>query len=171
MRIFLWLLRKCAHDTPGTMGREVRMSERIAIIRGRIAALAVLPTLAAVAGGAVDEHRLAGFSAWRSACRAAGFSLPSVLSFTWQLLPNAILGALTGGLVVLVAGFLLRHRPGATRDCSAAHLGCLLAMPPGLAICSLALPAAVTLFAEMALALVLALLLLRLARPRPRHHP
>jgi hypothetical protein len=119
----------------------------------------------------VDEYRLLGFSAWRSACRAAGFSLPSMLSFAWQLLPNAILGALAGGFALLLTGFLLRHDHGAARACAASHLGCVLAMPVGLAICTLALPAGVMLVAELALTLLLALLLVRVLDSGVRRNP
>lgn len=137
----------------------------------RIVLFAAIPSLCAAVGGAVDEYRLLGFSAWRTACRAAGFSLPSMLSFAWQLLPNAILGALAGGLALLVTGFLLRHERAVARDCAASHLGCLFAMPAGLVICTLALPVGVMLVAELALAGLLALLLVRVLNPAARRNP
>src|SRR4051794_34772857 len=53
-----------------------------------VAAMAALSPTGAVIGGAIDEHMRLGFTIWQGACRAAGFSLPSVISFTFQLLPN-----------------------------------------------------------------------------------
>lgn len=133
--------------------------------RARIALLAFLPTLAAAAGAAVDESARLGFTTWRSACRTDGVSLVSVMQFTWQLLPNAILGALLGGFVVVCLGILWRHQARAT-ECVAAHLGCVLAMPLGLLACALAFPVALMPFADAALGATVSLLLWKALRPR-----
>jgi hypothetical protein len=138
--------------------------------RARIALLAFLPTLAAATGAAVDESTRLGFTTWRSACRSDGVSLGSVLQFTWQLLPNAILGALLGGFVVVCLGILWRHQARAT-ECVAAHLGCVIAMPLGLLACALAFPVTLMPFADLALGAAASLLLWKALRPRdvPAH--
>jgi hypothetical protein len=135
--------------------------------RLRIAALAAVPMLAGAAGAVLDERRHAGFSQWRSACRAAGLSLTSLASFTWQLLPMALALTLAGGL--FVQSFALWNRSGA-HACLAAHAGCALAMPIALLLCALALPLAVTVVAEWLLAAALGLALATaLSRARPLH--
>lgn len=103
-----------------------------------------------VLGAFVDEWRALGLSTWRSACRGAGLSLPSIVHFTLELLPTAVIGALLGGLVVLAAGF--RAPREAARGALAAHAGCLAAMPLGMLLCASAWPWPLTLGAEMALA-------------------
>jgi hypothetical protein len=133
--------------------------------RARIALLASLPTMAAAVGATVDESVRLGFTTWRSACRAGGVSLGSVFQFTWQLLPNAIVGGLLGGFVVVCLGVLWRHQSRAT-ECVAAHLGCVLAMPVGLLACALAFPATLMPFADAALGAAASLLLWRALRPR-----
>src|SRR5689334_25218299 len=94
--------------------------------------LAAVPSLGAFAGGWLDERTHLGLTNWRGACRAAGLSPRSLLHFTWELLPAAIAGALLGGLVLLGLAFAFRRRDDAVRACTAAHLGCALAMPLGL---------------------------------------
>src|ERR1041384_7277552 len=79
-----------------------RVRSRLPVLR--ISALAALPMSAAVAGAVFDERLRAGFTTWRTACRAAGFSLWPVIDFTLQLLPHAVYGLLLGGLALLVYG-------------------------------------------------------------------
>jgi hypothetical protein len=134
--------------------------------RMRMVLLGIPPSLGAAAGAAMDEWQHLGFSTWRSACRAGGVSFASLLSFTWQLLPNAIIGLLLGGLAVQVFGFVLRERGNTAAECAAAHLGCLLAMPLGLVLCAQALPALLMPFADVALAAAGGLLVLLLIERR-----
>jgi hypothetical protein len=115
---------------------------------GNILALAWLPMGCATLGALLDERRALGFTIWRSACRAAGFSLQSVAGFTLELLPTAVIGALVGGLIVLAAG-VQRHT--CARGALAAHAGCVVAMPVGLLLCASAWPWQMSLAAEVAL--------------------
>ncbi|MEO8019790.1 MAG: hypothetical protein ABI769_18430 [Pseudomonadota bacterium] len=145
------------------------MDQRFTIIRGQavledaqhqkraiFVLLALLPMSLAIAGALWDERAHLGITNWRSACRASGLSLASLLTFTWELLPTAIIGMLLGGLVVQCIGLRARDR-GHARACLAAHAGCALAMPLGLVLCALAFPASVTLVTEGALAVAIAL--------------
>jgi hypothetical protein len=131
----------------------------------RFAALASLPMGFAVLGAALDERRALGFTIWRAACRAAGFSVPSVMTFTLELLPLAVIGALSGGLLLLLGGCLERRRHA--RGAVAAHVSCALAMPVGVALCATALPLAATLVMEVTLAGLTTLAMLRIVRPHP----
>jgi hypothetical protein len=116
----------------------------------RFVVLAWLPMVLAGLGALLDERRNLGFTNWRSACRAAGFSISSITAFTLELLPLAIAGALLGGLVVLAGGLV--DRAGHAHGALAAHLGCTLAMPAGLLLCASPLPLSTTLVMEVALA-------------------
>jgi hypothetical protein len=131
----------------------------------RLAMLAALSPAGAVIGGLVDERLRLGFTIWRAACRAAGFSVASVLSFTLQLLPNAVIGALLGALLVQVIAFSSRHVAGRVDVCLAAHAGCAIAMPVGLILCAFALPVALMLLVETAVAVVAASVVLRTRAP------
>lgn len=124
--------------------------------------LAALPSIGAFAGGWLDERAHLGFTNWRSACRATGLSPRSLIHFTQELLPAAIAGVLLGGLVVLGVGIYYRSRHGLARACTAAHLGCALAMPLGLILCTLSLPVGAMLAADVAIASATAVLALRL---------
>jgi hypothetical protein len=124
--------------------------------------LAAIPSLGAFAGAWLDERAHLGFTNWRGACRAAGLSPRSVLHFTQELLPTAIVGALLGGLVLLCLAFVFRSRRDLSHACTAAHLGCALAMPLGLILCTFSLPVGAMLAGEMALAGAVAALVPRL---------
>jgi len=125
------------------------------------AALALVPMAGALAGACVDERARLGFSNWRAACRAAGFSPASLLAFTLELLPTALLGALLGGLAVQAAGILRRSQPGAANCSLAAHVGCAVAMIAGLLICLLPLSVPLLLGAEGLLAMGISVALFR----------
>src|SRR5690242_19188587 len=116
--------------------------------------LAWLPMALATLGAWLDEQRALGFTIWRGACRAAGISPASIATFTLELLPTAVVGALLGGLLVLVAG--LRAPATLGRGALAAHAGCAAAMPVGLLLCASAWPVSLTLVAEIALTALLA---------------
>jgi hypothetical protein len=118
----------------------------------RLTALAAISPAAALLGGLIDEQLRLGFTIWLGACRASGYSPSSVLSFTLQLLPNAVVGALLGGLLVQVVAFAARHHEGRVRECLAAHAGCVLVMPAALILCALAVPFGLTFVLEIALA-------------------
>jgi hypothetical protein len=124
----------------------------------RMLALAVLPLAGAVAGALLDERHHLGFTNWRSACRAVGFSFRSVMFFSFELLPTAIVGLLAGGLALQAIGVVMRHR-GHADLCLAAHAGCALTMPVGLALCALALPLPVMLVTDALLAFAAAWIL------------
>jgi hypothetical protein len=110
----------------------------------------------AIAGGMLDERVHLGFTQWRSACRAAGLSLQSLVHFTLELLPTAVIGALAGGLVVLAFAAAARHRAPVTGTCLAAHAGCAVAMPLGLILCTFAVPIPVMFVAEVTMAVIVA---------------
>jgi hypothetical protein len=140
----------------------------------RLTSLSLLPSLGVTIGALVDERRQAGFSTWRSACRAAGVDFGSLLSFTWQLLPHAIIGLLIGGIAVQILGWVFRDRGTTVEECAATHLGCLLAMPVALLLCAQPIPAIAMPFADTLLATALALSLLRPVsgrRSAGRFHP
>jgi hypothetical protein len=122
---------------------------------GRVIVLAWLPMALATLGAALDEYHALGFSTWRSACRATGISLPSIASFTLELLPTGVLGALLGGVLVLAAGW--HRRRAFARDALAAHAGCAAAMPAALLLCAAAWPWPLTLAADAALTALVAL--------------
>ena len=111
--------------------------------------LAWLPMGLAFLGAWIDEQRTLGLTIWRSACRASGISMQSVVAFTLELLPTAVIGVLLGGLIVIAAG--LRATPPRARHAFAAHAGCVAAMPIGLLLCASALPWPLTLTTEMLL--------------------
>jgi hypothetical protein len=119
---------------------------------------AIVPWFAAV-GAMLDEAHHSGFTNWQSACRGTGISFGSLLHFTWELLPFAIAGALAGGLILQLLAFRLRREPRHAANCVAAHLGCVLTMPAGLVLCSLAWPVPAMLLADIALGAGGALLL------------
>lgn len=132
----------------------------------RFMALAWLPMVLGALGALIDERRALGFTIWRSACRSAGLSLGSIATFTLELLPTAVSGALAGGLLVLLGGLVSRaaQAPAAL----AAHTGCLLGMPAGLLICASSLPLPLSLAGEAAITAAGTLLVWRaLRRPEP----
>ncbi len=123
----------------------------------RLAGLAALSPTGAVIGGLIDERMHLGFTAWRGACRASGVSLASLFHFTLELLPNAVIGALSGALLVQLLAIILRARHA--HACLAAHLGCAIVMPLGLLWCAFALPVPLMLGGEIAFSVAAAALL------------
>jgi hypothetical protein len=144
---------------------------RVMLRNTRLLAFAAMPLAGAIAGALHDERAHLGFTNWRSACRAAGLSVRSLIFFTQALLPTAIAGALAGGLVVLLMGFLFRQDRDAAHTCVAAHVGCAITMPLGLVLCTLSWPLAVMLVADVALAAAGAWLVLRFLRVRAAVYP
>ena len=128
----------------------------------RLLPLTLLPLAGALAGAWFDERHHLGFTNWRSACRAAGFSMRSVFAFAFELLPTAIVGLLAGGLALQLIGFALRERAGGTRMCLAAHAGCALTMPIGMSLCALALPVPAMLVTDALLAVAASSVVLRI---------
>lgn len=128
--------------------------------RLRYLTLAALPMLGALAGGWLDERLRLGFSAWRSACRASGIGLSSLVHFTLQLMPFALIGLLCGGAVVLAIAMLGPRDSMHARACLAAHAGCALTLPLGLLICATTLPLPAMLLADVALSALAASMLL-----------
>jgi hypothetical protein len=133
---------------PAAVPRQCRMSNRIT--RARFVAFAWLPMGLAALGVLLDERRGLGYTIWRAACRASGFSFRSITTFTLELLPTAVIGALLGGLILLAVGSSnrARHAHGSL----AAHLGCAIAMPAGFALCASPLPMSASLVMEITLA-------------------
>jgi len=125
---------------------------------------------AAVAGAVFDERLRAGFTTWRTACRAAGFSLWPVIDFTLQLLPHAVYGLLLGGLALLVYG-ATNSGDGHGARCLAAHAGCALSLPVMLLLCAAAVPAALLITLDLGLAALVALALVRITSRRATVHP
>ena len=127
-----------------------------------LVALALLPMGGALAGAFVDEQARLGVTVWLSACRASGLAFGSVVAFTFEVLPCAVIGALLGGLVVLA---FAASSPADARNSLAAHLGCAVAMPVGILLCALALPLPLMLLADALLAGGAALVLRRALEP------
>lgn len=122
-------------------------------------------------GAALDERHHQGFTTWRTACRSVGLRISTLVDFTFQLLPMAVIGLLLGGLVVLACGALMRGRHA--RLCVAAHAGCAVTLPVALILCAF-LPPALMLAIDTALtALAAAFLLMwmRTASRADRTHP
>ena len=132
----------------------------------RAASLAMVPMALGIAGAVFDERMHLGFSTWRAACRAAGLSLTSLVGFTLQLIPTAVLAALAGGLAIQATGVLLRQQRGAVAAATAAHGGCALGMSAGLILCTLSLPVSLLLVAEVLLTALGAWLLVALLERR-----
>jgi hypothetical protein len=152
-------------ERTGSMSPNMRIDAHSRDSRPAIlVALALLPMGGALAGAFVDEQSRLGVTVWLSACRASGFAFSSIVTFTFELLPNAVIGALAGGLVVLAFAFGASSAAGA-RASLAAHLGCAAAMPVGLLLCALALPLPLMLAADALLAGGAALALRRALEP------
>ncbi len=115
----------------------------------RAVSLAMVPMALGVAGAAFDERMHLGFSTWRATCRASGISLASILVFTLQLMPTAVLAALAGGLAIQVTGVLQRQQRGAVAAATAAHGGCVLGMSAGMILCAFPLAVPLLLGAEV----------------------
>jgi hypothetical protein len=133
-------------------------NRKIFPIEFRAAALALVPMAFAAAGAWIDERTHLGFSNWRSACRAAGLSPQSLIAFTFELLPAALIGALLGMMALQFSAALFWFRAGGARMTLAAHGGCLLGMTAGLLLCS-ALPLSQMWLAEITITVVAATLL------------
>jgi uncharacterized membrane protein (UPF0136 family) len=125
--------------------------------------------LSAAAGGWVDEVHHLGFTTWRATCRISGLRFTSLVDFTLQLLPTAILGLLLGGLVVLAWGALARDRDSGLH--LAAHASCALTLPLTLLLCASALPLPMMLLADLGITVLAAMLLWPLLRPASRSAP
>jgi len=119
----------------------------------------------AAIGAALDERHHLGFTTWRTACRTAGLHISTLVDFTFQLLPLAVIGLLLGGLVVLAAGALARDH--SARLCAAAHAGCAVTLPLALILCAF-LPPALMLAIDAVLATLAAMVLLFLLRTPSR---
>ena len=131
-----------------------------------LAAFSVLPLGGAALGVLVDERLRSGFTNWRSACRASGFSFESLVSFSFELLPAGIAGLLIGGVALLGIGVALRERGRNLERCLAVHAGCALSMPIGLSLCALAVPVSVTLVTDVLLTVSAAWLVINFALRR-----
>ena len=132
----------------------------------RAAALAMMPMAFAAVGAWLDERTHLGFTNWRSACRAAGFRLESLLVFTVDLLPAALIGALLGGVLLHFSAAVVWFQPGGARITLAAHAACLLGMTSALLLCSVLPSLTLMLLAEVAVTCIAAALLCRW-RARP----
>ncbi len=133
--------------------------------------LTLLPMMLATLGGAVDEHTRRGLTLWREACRSAGLTASSLLVFTLELLPLAVIGGLLGGLAVLAMGWAGRATHCTLQASLAAHLGCVIAMIAGMVLCTWFLPPAWMLVVEPLLAVGLAGWLGASVAPRTRALP
>lgn len=123
------------------------------------AVLALVPMAFAVLGGALDERAHLGYTLWRAACRAAGVTTGSLLVFTLELLPGAVIGALLGGSVLMIAGVVMWYRTRSARAMLSAHAGCTFGMAGGLLICAFVPSLPLMLVGEALLASGLTLLL------------
>ncbi len=155
-----WISRRRAFEY---FSDHVCMTNRKTIpIECRAAALALVPMAFAAAGAWIDERTHLGFSNWRSACRAAGLSPQSLIAFTFDLLPAALIGALLGMMALQFSAAVFWFRAGGARMTLAAHAGCLLGMAAGLLLCS-ALPSLSLMWlAELSISAAVAALLCRL---------
>jgi len=130
--------------------------------------LAVLPTVGLFVGAVFDQRHHLGFTLWAAACRAAGATPGSIIVFTRELLPSAIVGLLAGAWCIVWAGISARRHSHAVHSCLAAHAGCAVSMLLMLPVCTLALPPGVTLLTDALLAAVVTVFALRLFTHRPR---
>jgi len=103
-------------------------------------ALALVPMQLALLGAAFDERTHRGYTTWLSACRATGPTIRSLVVFTVELLPVAVMGMLVGVLLVQLAGVWFRLRAWGVPSALAAHGGCVFGMTVGLLLCTLTLP-------------------------------
>ena len=138
--------------------------------RWQVPLLALAPMVLAGAGAMLDERTSRGFTLWVDACRSAGVTASSLLSFTLTLLPCAVLGLLLGGLLVLSVGASGCAGGRAARASLGAHLARLLGMGLGALLCVTLLPAASMLVVEPLLVVAIALLLPSV-KPRTRALP
>jgi hypothetical protein len=129
----------------------------------RAAALALLPKAFSAGGAAIDQRTHQGFSAWRSACRAAGIRLEAMLVLTIDLLPAASIGLFIGVMALQFAGAVLWHRPGGARVTLCAHAGCALGMASSLLVCELVPTVSLMLGSELLIAAGSAMLMCRTA--------
>ena len=143
------------------MSLAKRISNVLAVV-----GITLVPMAGTLLGAVIDERTHLGYSTWLSACREAGFSLASVLRFTYELLPGAIIGLLLGALAIQAVGLCLRHRGETARLCLAAHGGCVLGMAGGMLLCTLMVPGPWMLGVDALLAIGGATVLLRLTRRR-----
>ena len=123
----------------------------------RAAALALVPMALALGGMYLDERAQFGYSNWRGACRATGFDIAALITFTIDLMPRAALGALLGMMLVQGFGAVIWRGGGAPRAIFAAHTGCGLGMAGMLLVCAW-LPMPVMVGVEAVLAAVAAAL-------------
>jgi len=131
------------------------------------AALAVVPMVFAAVGAAVDERLHQGFTIWRSACRAGGLTLPSLISFTFDLMPLALLGMLVGVMALQFVVAAAWHRPAGARIALGAHAGCMSGMAASLLLCLFVASPIWMLAVELGVAAGLGA---ALARRPARHH-
>lgn len=113
---------------------------------------AQVPMLLALLGVVIDERTRQGYTTWLSACRATGPTFRSLVLFTIELLPAALMGMLAGVLLVQLAGMWFRHHAWGAPAALAAHGGCVFGMTAGLLLCTLTLPLPLMLGAEGLLA-------------------
>jgi hypothetical protein len=125
----------------------------------RAIALALLPMAFGVLGAWLDERSHQGFSNWRSACRAGGFTIESLVIFTLDLLPTALIGMVLGAVAMQFASAALWFRDGGPRLALAAHGGCALGMAAGLFICTRFASVPLMLATELAVTAAAALVL------------
>lgn len=137
------------------------------LLERRAAALSLVPMSLAMAGAWFDERMHLGFSNWRSACRASGLSFTSLVSFTFDLLPFAMTGALFGFFVLQFAAAAFWYRAGGARAALAPHAGCALGMAVGLPLCALASSVPAMVVGEALIAAGTAVFLCRTAGGRP----
>jgi hypothetical protein len=91
-------------------------------------------TVATSVGALWDEHLTAGLTSFVSMCRTADPDLVRLLTSFIVLLPVATLATLAVSASLLLAG--TRMNTGGRHRMLIAHLGCLVAMPAGLWLCS-----------------------------------
>jgi hypothetical protein len=123
------------------------------------ASLALLPMASGALGAVADERLHLGFSNWRSACRAGGLTLESLVIFTLDLLPLALVGMLLGAVAMQFMSAVFWFRRGGPRMALAAHGGCALGMTSGLLLCTQLSSVPLMLGTELAVTIGVALLL------------
>lgn len=144
---------------------EARRNSRAVV---RVVLLALLPMLFGAAGAWLDERSHLGFSNWRSACRAGGFTLESLVIFTLDLLPTALIGMVLGAVAMQFASAAWWFRDGGPRAALAAHGGCALGMAAGLVLCTQFSSVPLMLATELTVTVAVAALLCVPAARKPR---
>ena len=131
----------------------------------------VLLLAAASVGGVWDEFSSLGYTTWTTLC-GSGVSGWNAVQLYVQLMPTSVLTMLAAGLAIVSRNAWSRRSREAAHASIAGHLGCLIAMPLALLLCTSAATRDFVrlqnvwamLLVDLALAILLATIVHRLLR-------